>query len=315
MANPTVRPCWQNCGGPEDESLLSDDELLAIDAMEDSIAPLDEPAIRIRRLITGFEACYHEADREAELIIGAIGAGRCPPPSNERPPERKRDLENTRYILSTWCENPGITGMDRDVGGIPAEELVSFIGRPSPLKKWQVARVVDRINNALDPNCPYHTLVLDMGDYGEPGAGTAGEHYRNDQAFLQQTKEAIIHDTVDGRDSRISLAFAIDLLMPCGWDFVGCLVTILKAIGGDFHPRRPLACCSRNVKLSPLCDRLRSISNTLNVFWTGETMNEPIDRRLLASLGTPTPAKRWLAASLDKTIRLHLSQPFDMNLF
>ena len=314
MTSRALRPCWQNCGGPEEESLLSDAEVLAIDAMEDSIAPLDEPTIQIRRLITGFEACYHEADREAELIIGAIGAGRCPAPSNERPPQRKRELENTHYILSTCCKDPTVTGMDQDVGGIPAEELISFIGQPNSLKRWQVARVVDKVNETLDPNCPYHTLALDVGDYGEPGAGTAGEHYRNDQAFLQQTKETIIHDTVDGRDSKVSLAFAIDLLMPCSWDFVGCLVTILKAIGGNLHPRRPLACCARNIKLSPLCDRLRTISNTLNGFWTGKATGEPIDRPLLASLGTPTPAKRWLAASLDKTIRLHLSQPFDMDL-
>lgn len=315
MTSKALRPCWQNCFGPEDKSLLSDDEVLAIDAMEDSIAPLDEPAIQIRRLITGFEACYHEADREAELIVGAIGAGRCPAPSSERPPRRKRELENTRHILSTWCENPAITGLDRDVGGIPAEELIGFIGEPNPLKRWQVARVVDRVSYALDPNRPYHNLALDVGDYGEPGAGAAGEHYRNDRAFLQQTKETIIHDTVDGRDSKVSLAFAIDLLMPCGWDFVGCLVTILKAIGGDLHSRRPLACCARNVRLSPLCDRLGTISNTLNAFWTGATTGENIDRRLLASLGTPNPVQRWLAASLDKTIRLHLSQSFDMDLF
>jgi hypothetical protein len=56
------------------------------------------------------------------------------------------------------------------------------------------------------------------------------------------------------------------------------------------------------------------ISDTLNVFWRGETTTGDIDRCVLASLGAPTPVKRWLAASLDKTIRLHLTQPFDMDL-
>jgi hypothetical protein len=36
-----------------------------------------------------------------------------------------------------------------------------------------------------------------------------------------------------------------------------------------------------------------------------------IDRRILASLGTPTPIKCWLAASLDKTIRLQLEHASD----
>jgi hypothetical protein len=34
----------------------------------------------------------------------------------------------------------------------------------------------------------------------------------------------------------------------------------------------------------------------------------------LASLGAVTPVKRWLAASLDKTIKLHLSLPFEIDL-
>lgn len=306
MSDGAARPCWQNCSGADD------DEVHLIDAMEDALGPLDEQTIQIRRLITLFEACYHEADQEAEFIAAAIGAGRCPPRSNERPPARKKELEDARNILSAWCRNPDVKSMGRDMGGMRAEELLQFLGEPNPLKIWQVARVVDRISHALDPNHPYHNLALSVGDYGEPSAGDAGGHYQHDATFWQQTKETIIHDTVEGRKSRISLAFAIDLLMPCGWDFVESLVTILKAIGGDLHPHRPMACCARNVRLSPLCDRLRTISNTLNAFWKGETAAGDIDRRILASLGTSTPVKRWLAASLDKTIRLHLTQPFDV---
>ncbi len=308
MTTKEPRPCWQNCSGTDDE------EVRLIDAMEDSLGPLDEPTIQIRRSITLFEACYHDADKEAEFIAAAIGAGYCPPRSNERPPQRRKELENARRILSAWCDNPTIQSTDGEVGGIRAQELPGFLGEWNRLKIWQAARVVDRISHALDPSRPYHNLVLNVGGYGEPGAGDAGEHYKDDSIFLQQTRETIIHDTVDGRDSRVSLAYAIDLLMPCGWDFAGSLVTILQAIGGDVHPRRPLACCARNLRCSPLCGRLRTISNTLQAFWKGGT-EENIDRQLLASLGTPTPVKRWLAASLDKTIRLHLEQPFDMDLF
>ncbi len=308
MSAGAPRPCWQNCSGAED------DEVHLIDAMEDALGPLDEQTVQIRGLITLFEACYHEADQEAEFIASAIGLGYCPPRSNERPPQRKMELEGARDILSAWCRNPAAEGVDRDMGGIPAQKLLRFLGEPDPLKLWQVERVVDRVSHALDPDHPYHNLALSVGDHGEPGAGDAGNYYQRNAAFRQQTKETIIHDTVEGRASRISLALAIDLLMPCGWDFVESLATILKAIGGDFHPHRPMACCARNVRLSPLCDRLRSISNTLSVFWKGRTAAGDIDRHILASLGAPAPVKRWLAGSLDKTIRLHLTQPFDMEL-
>ncbi|UCG58557.1 MAG: hypothetical protein JSU70_03410, partial [Phycisphaerales bacterium] len=277
-----------------------------IDTMEDAIAPLDEDTTKIRQLITGFEACYHEADKEAELIVRAIGAGRCPKQSSERPAERKRELENCRDALSRWCGDTTVAVMSLDVGGISADELLNFIGEPTALKIWQVERIVDKITYALDSSQPYHNLALDLGDYGEPGAVPAGEFYKDDTTFLKQTKDAIVHDTVDGRKAKISLATAIDLLMPCHWDFVGSVVTILKAIGGDLHPDAPYTCCARNLELSPLCDRLRTISDTLAVFWKTEKPTAEIDSRLLASLGPVTPAKRWLAASLDKTIRLQL---------
>ncbi len=308
MSAGAARPCWRNCSGADDE------EVRCIDAMEDALGALDEQTIQIRRLITLFEACYHEADKEAEFIAAAIGLGHCPPRLNERPPQRKRELENARHILSSWCRNPASRSRERDMGGIEARELLGFLGEPNPLKLWQVKRVVDRVSHALDPDLPYHNPALNVGDHGEPGTGDVGGHGQRDASFWRQTKETIIHDTLDGHESRISLAFAIDLLMPCSWDFVESLATILKAIGGDLHPHRPMACCARNVRLSPLCDRLWTISRTLDVFWKGEATAGDIDRCILASLGAPAPVKRWLAASLDKTIRLHLTQPFDVEL-
>ena len=71
MSN-TFRTYCQACG------IEADAEILEIDTMEDAIAPLDEQTTRIRELITRYEMCYHEADKEAELIISAIGSGQCP---------------------------------------------------------------------------------------------------------------------------------------------------------------------------------------------------------------------------------------------
>jgi hypothetical protein len=301
----SIRPCWCNCGTE------GDSEIFKIDKMEDSIAPLDDETAKIRQLISGFELCYHEADKEAEYIAQAIGTGHCPERSSERPPQRKKELENCHKILSSWCEDTAISGLDLDVGGISADELLSFIGPPSPLKVWQVERIVDKITEALDHNCPYHNMVLDLGPYGEPGANPVGDHYKDSLNFVKKIVETVIHDTVDGQQAKISLAMAIDMLEPCNWDFVGSVVTILRAIGGDLHPARPYACHQRNIKLSPLRDRLKTISNTLGAFWNPEEKPENIDSDILASLGEATPVKRWLAASFDKTIRLHLEASSD----
>jgi hypothetical protein len=306
-----LRDCWLNCVVPDDKRFLRDKELMAIDEMEDSITPLEEQTIQIRQVITRFEACYHEADKEAEYIVKSIAAGHCLEQSQERPPERKKELENTRHILSMWCENTAIKGIKMNVGGISAEELLSFIGKPSPLKIWQIQRIIDKVTEALNPSQRYHMMVLDLGEFGVPGAPPAGEHYKEDSVFLERTKKTIIHDTVDGRKAKMSLAMAIDMLEPCNWDFVGSIVTLLKAIGGELRPERPYVCHQRNLKLSPLCERLRIISNTLGVFWKKEETEKSIDSNILTLLGEATPIKRWLAASLDATIRLQLEAPSD----
>jgi hypothetical protein len=303
--NGSCRSWWRNCAEE------ADNEITAIDKMVEAIEPLDEQTTKIRGLITGFEACYHEADIEAERIVKAIGCGQCPEESNERPPQRKKELEDCYRILSGWCEDTAVKVNDLEFGGISAEKLLSYIGEASPLKVWQVERIVDKVTEALDRSRPYHMMVLDMGDYGEPGAKPVGDHYKDEAEFLEQTKETMIHDTVDGREARMSLAMAIDMLMPCNWDFVGSIFTLLKAIGGELHPERPYVCHQRNLKLSPLCDRLVTISNTLGVFWKEEKTNDTVDRDILASLGEATKVKSWLAASLDKTIRLQLEAPPD----
>jgi len=149
-------------------------------------------------------------------------------------------------------------------------------------------------------------MALNAGDYGEPGAESLEEHYKDDADFLKQTKDTVIHDLVDGREAEISLALAVDRLQPCNWNFPNNLVILLKAIGSDLNPDESFACCERNILSTPLRDRLGVISNTLGAFWKSEETEEQIDADLLTLLGTATPVKRWLAASLDKTIRSQL---------
>jgi hypothetical protein len=298
----TLRSCWQNCFLPDDKN----EELAAIDSMEDSLAPLDDDTVGIRGLITRFESCYHEADKEAELIARAIGSGLAPAESHQRPPQRKQQLENARDILRAWCEDALDQVRDRDVGPISADELASFIGERTALKIWQVQRVIDKVGQALDPSQEYHNMVLSVGEYGEPGAVKAGDHYKDHQDFLDQTKAVLINDTVDGRKTQISLAMAIDRLQPCNWNFVNNLVIILSAIGGDLHPDKSFACCERNVLLTPHAGRLNIIADTLRAFWKGRETDRDIDEGILTALGQKTPANRWLAASLDKTIKSQL---------
>ena len=302
-----LRSRWQNCGALDDKRLLEDEEILAIDAMEDSIAPLDDNTVHIRGLIRRFEYCYHEADKEAEMIVGAIGSGQIPVESNDRPPQRKQELQNTHDILSAWCQDEPTSCKDLCVGPVSAKELFDCLGKPTDLKRWQVQRMIDQLKWALDRSYSYHVMALDMDGFGQPIELKAEEYYKDHLDFLNQTTTTMIHYTLDGKDSEMSLALAIDLHSPCNWNFIGNLVILLKAINGDLHPKESFAPCSLNASLTPLRGRLQTIANTLRVFWKNEKSAGEIDNDLLISLGTITPVKQWLAASLDKTIRLHLS--------
>ena len=301
-----LRSCWQNCGALDDKSLLEDKELSGIDVMEDSIGPLDDDTTAIRQLITRFESCYHEADKEAEMIIQSIGSGEPPVESKERPPQRKRELQNSHDILSAWCQGASNKCEALDVGGIPADELLSYLGKPSPLKIWQVKRVIEKLKQTLDPSNPYYVMTFDSAEAGGPGAIKDDDYYKDESDFFDQTTAAMINYTLDGEKSQMSLAMAIDLLRPCNWNFVGNLVILLRAIGGDLNPSDIFAPCSLNAKLTPLRDRLRIISNTLKAFCEGGKEKQDVNGDILALLGAKTDQKRWLAASLDKTIRLLL---------
>jgi len=289
---------WQACG------IEVDAEVLEIDRMEDAIAPLNEQTTQISALITAFSSCYHEADKEAERIIRAIGSGQPPVEEKERPPQRKRELQNSHDILSAWCAGQSAQCADLDVGGIPAGELMGYLGEPSALKIWQVQRVIDKLKQALEQAPCYHNMALEIDGYGQPLEIKAEEYYKDHLDFLNQTTAAMINCTLEGKKDEMSLAFAIDMFRPCNWNYVGNLVIILKAIAGDLYPDKPFAPCCINKRLTPLRDRLRVISHTLKSFCEGREVDKDADGELLALLGAKTEQRHWLAASLDKMIRM-----------
>jgi hypothetical protein len=109
-----------------------------------------------------------------------------------------------------------------------------------------------------------------------------------------------------GERTALSLATAIDMLMPCHWDYVRNLGTVLGVIGGDPTPERPFAFCARNIKLTPIRERMKIVSHTLQAFCQDRPLEDGVDREILQGLGEPSRQRQWLAASLEKTIRLQL---------
>ena len=313
----SCRSCWRNC------TLEADSEILAIDRMEDQVAPIAENVSKIRELISSLELCHHKADRWVYNIIEAIGTGESHKGLGTRSPSQLHPAENVWKnaceALSAWhagCPNAKI---DLSIDNVPAYQLLACLGERSPLKEWQVQRVVERIRSVIhwaqspeDPTEPYEWMLLRGGEYESAYRNQCPENYKEHEGFWLSTVRTIIHDTENGEEADLSLALAIDMLWPCHWNFIENLQIVLAAIGGKLHPEKAFASCGRNITPLPIQRRMDIVSNTLKVFCGDSESNQEMDKDLLARLGKPTEVKRWLAASLDKTIRLQLSPPADL---
>jgi hypothetical protein len=312
-----LRPCWCNC------ALHADQEIREIDQMEDLAAPIDPALQRIRELITGLELCHHKADRWVENIIEAIAAGETTKGLGTRTPGELHPVEavwqQACAILSAWCAGCPSTACDLQVASVPASQLLTLLGERSPLKEWQVQRVIEKIRSAIhwpqsgdDPSAAYGWLLLGGGEYECAYRTGCPERYWEHEEFWLATVRTIIRDTVDGNQAALSLGLAIDLLMPCHWRFVENLEIVLAAIGGKLDLATPFAACGRNISLVPLRHRMELVCNTLQASCDNAPPGQEVDDDILSQLGKISPAKRWLAASLDKTIRLQLQPPAEL---
>ena len=272
----------------------SDDEIVRIDAMEDALSPLTADLKATRQLITSLEMCHHKADRWVTLIIEAIAAGKTSKGPGSRPEGTRHPAEmawqNCVQVLSAWRDGMAVTGVQ--IGGISAQELTSVLGEPTALRKWQVQQVIVKVQSYTERDVRYVEIMENE------------DHFLKDVEFREATMLAIIRDNVGGQPAEISLAAAIDHLEACHWDFIGSLMIVLNAIGGDLSPSRPYAACGRNINLSPIRPRMKEIAGTLRSFWDESSKTAITDASMLELLGDRTLKKRWLAASLDKTIRL-----------
>ncbi len=314
------KPCrewWRNC------AVEADPEISAIDKMEDGIAPVCENTANIRGLIAGLELCHHKAEQWVSNIIEAIGTGNTKKGLGTRAPGKRHPAErvwqNACAALSAWCAGCPAASLDFTIGTVPASQLLACLGTRSPLKEWQVQRVMEKIRGSIqwpwssdDPSVRYVWLLLGGGEYEAFYRDQCPGHYKEHEDFWEKTVRTLIHDTENGDAATLSLGLAIDMLMPCHWRFVENLGLVLRAIGGKLNPEIPFAACGRNIGLLPSRRRLEIISNTLDVFPGAPGADLDVDRELMSVLGKPTEVKKWLAHSLDKTIRLQLNPPAEL---
>jgi hypothetical protein len=247
-------------------------------------------------------SCHHKAQRHVELIIEAIGrCGNGPPAARHpqpRPHPALRMWQDALGLLRGWLGGgtPASTAMC--IGDVPAGELLAALGEPTPLKRWQVQRVIERINSFVDPGSTYQYLR-------RPDYILASEE-PHDVGCYFCTRRTLIQEDPESPDPGLSLAVAIDMLMPCNWNFPHNLRIVLRAIGGVLISDEPFAACGRNIVLNPVREPMRLTANALDQFCGAGRQGEPVDPQVLDALGEPTPQKAGLALALSRRIRSQL---------
>ncbi len=308
------RSSWRNC------AVEADLEILEIDRLEDEIAPVASDVLRIRDLISGLELCHHKAERWVHNIIEAISLGETGKGLGTRPAGQPHPAEQVWQSacdsLSAWCGGYPAASNDLCVGAVPVTRLLAGLGDRSALKEWQVQRVIEKVRSLIhwpllsaDPAARYVYILLGGSEYEALYRTQCPEHYRAHEDFWLATVRTMIHDTENERAAALSLGLAIDMLWPCHWRFVENLQIVLDAIGGRLKPDKPFAACGRNMSLLPNRNRMLIVSRSLRAFCGHSETGGEVDRGVLSLLGQRTAAKTWLAASLDKTIRLQLDPP------
>jgi hypothetical protein len=115
----TTRQWWSNC----DVGQEADPEILAIDRVEDRIAPIAPNVAKIRELIGRFEVCHHKAERWVSNILEAIATGETSKGLGTRPPGQVHPVElvskNACAALSAWVAGCPSTSIDLTIGDVP----------------------------------------------------------------------------------------------------------------------------------------------------------------------------------------------------
>ncbi len=279
---------WTNCVAPRDDA-----EVLTIDGMETALTPLSDDDVALRKAVSRVECCNWETYQQVLQIIEAIS---CENPAllpatvgcSHKGSVREDMCSGICSLLQAWEDGTlDITALTQ-VEALLAKRMVEFLGEPDELKIWQVRQLRKKL---AEPHAWQNLYVTDR---------------QNLEPFHETTLATVIHDKDDGREAELSLAHAIDHLEICNWNFANNLNVIMKAIGGNLYPFRVYAAHNRNIKLNPDLEPLKVTANTLLAYAEVYMPRTATDEAVTMTLGVKTEVKKWLAASLGKTIQLQI---------
>lgn len=312
MRPKSLRAHWVNCCGEPDG------EIIEIDRMENQLNSKErKQAQQIRRLITGFEVCHWNSDRWLGRILQAIAEEQVPPTSGR--PRTQHPLAQMliclRGLLARWVERATTPVPQCIILDKTGAEILHSLGTWTPFKAWVVQRLLDGLEHHLHANGLLAPSELPPAR-SYPGdlsldSSNAAQYFPDSLDWLAEARSRKLRirkeigDEVEGH----SLALLISSPNPCNEVYFRFLFALFEYLDASDSERiLPFPFCGN---ISPgrhqrYCQAINALRAYLGQPSKGSL---PLDDAVLSQLGEPTRAKRWLVASLEKTLREQLPPP------
>jgi len=305
----SLRAHWVNC------CLAPDSEIIAIDRMEDALASKERAqALQVRRLITRFEVCHWNSDRWLERVVQAIAEGQVPTTSGR--PRTQHPLAQMliclREVLAHWVARATDSLPQCIILDQTGTEVLHSLGTWAPFRAWVVQRLLDGLERHLQANgllppselspAPPYPVDLNLDSL------SVDAYFSDSLDWLAEARSRKLKTRKEIGDEvqEYSLAALISSPNPCNEFYFRFLFALFAYLDdGDNERILPFPFCGN---ISP--DRHRRYYRVIDALraYLGQPPQGSLspDDAVRAQLGEPNLAKRWLVASLEKTLREQL---------
>ncbi len=254
-----------------------DEEVLYLNSLIDEMAlPRWAILVRDRMPRWGFEPCAHRFLEGLEQVLGMIGAGRAGPRFGECgdiPLSVQRRLDQVGEALLQWAGS-----------GNGAGPLARELGERTP----------DRIEAAQAMG----EIVLGIG-HGPALLDASLERW------AERARSPLARRLVDGEEAPL----AVLAQHPCSYALLWNVHRIASGIGNGEPPS--VLVCGSSLRVAPKLDpgrvdTLRKVGEVLSQWLQDLPPEQGFGERVYGMIGPRDDVRRWLVASLYKTLKLWL---------
>jgi len=254
-----------------------DEEILYLNSLIEEMAlPRWAILVRDRMPRWGFEPCAHRFLEGLEQVMHMIGSGRACPRfggCGDIPLSVQRSLDQVGFALLQWSESGNGTG-----------PLVRQLGERTP-DRVEAAQAMGEIVVGIGQGPALLDAALDR--------------------WAERARSASARSLVDGEEAPL----AILAHHPCSYALLWNINRLARSIGNGEAPS--VLVCIPSLRVAPKLDpervdTLRDIGEAL-AHWLQELPpRHCLGERVYAMIGPRDEVRRWLVASLYKTLKLWL---------